>query len=114
MNFFDAKVEGGEVVCDGFRAELSADDKAALERYNGRDIILGVRPEDITEGGKISVDVFSNENLGQTTLVNGTAGKHKITCKFREWCTYKQGDKVNVSFNRMHFFDKNTTDAIRL
>lgn len=114
MNFFDAEVKDGEVVCEGFRAELSAEDKAALERYEGREITLGVRPEDIVEGGKISVDVFSNENLGQTTLVNGTVGKHKITCKFREWCTYKPGDKVNVSFNRMHFFDKKTTDAIRL
>ncbi|MDE7361988.1 MAG: sn-glycerol-3-phosphate ABC transporter ATP-binding protein UgpC [Oscillospiraceae bacterium] len=114
MNFFDAEVKNGEVVCNGFSVPLSAEDKAALERYEGREITLGVRPEDIVEGGKISVDVFSNENLGQTTLVNGTVGKHRITCKFREWCTYKPGDKVNVSFNRMHFFDKKTTDAIRL
>ena len=72
-----------------------------------------MRPEDVIQGGEISVNVFSNENLGQTTLVNGVVGKQKITCKFREWCSYKPGDTVNVSFKRKHFFDKETTRAIR-
>ena len=60
----------------------------------------------------ITVSVFSNENLGMTTLVNGVVGKHKITCKFREWSNFKPGDSVNVSFTRKHFFDKETTEAI--
>ena len=73
---------------------------------------MGIRPENIVQGGSITVSVFSNENLGQTTLVNGAVGKHKITCKFREWSNFKPGDSVNVSFTRKHFFDKETTEAI--
>ena len=113
MNFFDAKVQDGELICDGFSVPLTSEEKDILHKYNGETIVLGVRPENITEDGKISVTVISNENLGQTTLVNGVAGGHKITCKFREWCTYKKGDTINISFGKKHFFDKDTTNAIR-
>ncbi len=112
MNFFDVEVKDGELICESFKVPLTPDEKGALERYEGQTITLGVRPEDVVQGGNINVNIFSNENLGQTTLVNGVAGKSKITCKFREWCTYKPGDTVNVSFKRKHFFDKKTTDAI--
>lgn len=113
MNFFDAKVQDGELICDGFSVPLTQEEKDILYKYDGETIVLGVRPENITEGGKISITVISNENLGQTTLVNGVAGGHKITCKFREWCTYKTGDTINISFGKKHFFDKDTTNAIR-
>jgi len=114
MNFFDVEVKDGELICENFKVELTPDEKGSLERYEGRTIVLGVRPEDVAENGNIGVNVFSNENLGQTTLVNGVVGKSRITCKFREWCNYKAGDTVNVSFKKKHFFDKETTDAIRL
>ncbi|MBD5103679.1 MAG: sn-glycerol-3-phosphate ABC transporter ATP-binding protein UgpC [Ruminococcaceae bacterium] len=113
MNFFDVEVKNGQVVCDSFAVDLTAEEKQALKAYENKTIVLGVRPENIVEGGNITVDVFSNENLGQTTLVNGMAKNHKITCKFREWCNYKAGDTVNVSFARKHFFDKETNNAIR-
>ena len=114
MNFFDVEVKNGQLVCDDFAEELSPEEKSALRGYENKHITLGVRPENISEGGSIRVNVFSNENLGQTTLVNGTMKKHKITCKFREWCNYKAGDEVMVSFSRKHFFDKDTTEAIRI
>lgn len=113
MNFFDAKVQDGELICDGFAVPLTAEEKDILYKYDGETIVLGVRPENITEGGNIPITVISNENLGQTTLVNGAAGGHKVTCKFREWCTYKTGDTINISFGKKHFFDKDTTNAIR-
>ena len=113
MNLFDVTIKDGRAVCDEFSFELTTEEKRILEGYENKTVVLGVRPENIAEGGDITVEVFSNENLGQTTLVNGTVGKHKITCKFREWCTYRAGDKVNVSFKKKHFFDKETTNAIR-
>ncbi len=112
MNLFDMTVQDGKLYCDSFSVDLSAEEKALLARYEGREIVLGVRPENVVQGGTITVSVFSNENLGMTTLVNGVAGKHKITCKFREWSNFKPGDSVNVSFTRKHFFDKETTEAI--
>lgn len=114
MNMFDVEIKNGQAVCSDFTVDLTADEKAMLSRYEDRTVVLGVRPEDIAQGGNISVDVYSNENLGMTTLVNGTIGKRKVTCKFREWSNFKPGDVVNVSFNKKHFFDKDTTESIRM
>ena len=113
MNFFDCKVQAGKLVGDGFSVSLKDDQKAALKSYEGKVITLGVRPENVVKGDDMTLSVTLNENLGQTTLVHGTIGGHKATAKFREWSNYKPGDKVSVSFDRMHFFDKDTTKAIR-
>ena len=115
MNFFEGKIENGKFVSQFFTAPLNDHQKNLLASYEGKDIILGVRPENIVQdnNGYINIDVTLNENLGQTTLVHGTVNKHKITAKFREWCNYKNGDKVLASINNMHFFDKETTNAIR-
>lgn len=114
INLFDVEIKDGQAVCKDFVLDLSAQEKEMLAGYTNKTVVLGVRPEDIVQGGKTAVKVFTNENLGQTTLVSGTLGSHKITCKFREWCSYKAGDTVNVSFKKKHFFDKETTNAIRL
>ena len=113
MNFFDCKVTEDKLVGNGFTVTLKDSDKAALKNYVGKTITLGVRPENIVKGNDMTLAVTINENLGQTTLVHGTIGGHKATAKFREWSNYKPGDKVTVSFERMHFFDKDTTNAIR-
>ena len=113
MNFFDCKVEEGKLTGDGFTVNLTDSDKALLKDYIGKTITLGVRPENIVKGSDMTLSVTINENLGQTTLVHGLIGGHKATAKFREWSNYKRGDEVGVSFNRMHFFDKETTNAIR-
>lgn len=115
MNFFDGKIENGKFVCPYFSAPLNDEQKKLLAKYEGQEVILGSRPENIVadDNGYINIDVSLNENLGQTTLVHGSVNGHKITAKFREWCNYKAGDKVIASINHMHFFDKKTTNAIR-
>ena len=112
INLFDVEIKDGQAVCSDFALDLNDREKEMLAGYKDKTVVLGVRPEDIIQGGNIPVKVFTNENLGQTTLVSGNLGTHKITCKFREWCSYKAGDTVNVSFKKKHFFDKETTNAI--
>lgn len=112
INLFDVEIKDGRAVCSDFVLDLNDREKELLAGYKDKTVVLGVRPEDIVQGGNIPVKVFTNENLGQTTLVSGNLGTHKITCKFREWCSYKAGDTVNVSFKKKHFFDKETTNAI--
>ncbi len=113
MNFFDCKVESGKLVGDGFEYALNETQKSTLKDYEGKMIVLGVRPENIIYGEACKLSVTGNENLGQTTLVHGMLGSKKITAKFREWTEYKQGDEVGITFDRVHFFDKETTNAIR-
>lgn len=114
MNFFDVTVKGGALVGKGMTVKLSEDQRNTLRSYEGKTIVLGVRPENIVLGDDVTIKVTSNENLGMNTLVHGNIkGGDKITGKLRGWCDYKNGDEVKVSFDRMHFFDKETTNAIR-
>ncbi|MBQ0072433.1 MAG: ATP-binding cassette domain-containing protein, partial [Spirochaetales bacterium] len=114
MNLFDVVVEKDKVVGKGFEMALSADQQKLLASYVGKTIVLGVRPENVVEGSSIPVAVSDNENLGMNTLVHGKIGEgEKIVCKFKGWCNYKDGDTAKVDFNRVHFFDKETTNAIR-
>ena len=117
MNFFNVRVQNGTLVGEHFKTALTAEEKAILANYEGKEITLGVRPENIVEGGDIPVKVFSNENLGMNTLVHGHIGgfasaNDRITAKLHGWCQYKPNDTVMVSFKRKHFFDKETTNAI--
>ena len=118
MNFFTVRVTEDALEGRYFRHPLTTEQQALLAAYRGKEIVLGVRPENIEAGGSIDVQVFSNENLGMNTLVHGRLrGENtqdaQITCKLRGWCDYKAGDRVQVRFTRCHFFDKDTTNAIR-
>ena len=118
MNFFNVRVEEKQLVSTYFKQPLTEDESKLLQPYQGKEIVLGVRPEDIVTGGDVDVQVFSNENLGMNTLVHGrlcgaNTQDAQITCKLRGWCDYKAGDHVNVAFVKKHFFDKETTNAIR-
>ncbi len=114
MNMFDTVFEDGVLKGKGFSAELTPEQQSLLAPYARKKIILGVRPEDIAEGGSLEIRVGNNENLGMNTLVHGTVGEGiHITAKLRGWSDNKVGDLVPVHFNRMHFFDPETTNAIR-
>ena len=114
MNLFEVEIRYAQAVSPDFEIDLSSEEYNVLKKYEGKTLVMGVRPENVVQGGELVVNVVSNENLGQNTLVNGFVGKHKINCKFRDWCKYKYGDRVNVSFKKRHFFDKETTNAIRI
>ena len=115
MNFFNATVKGNKLLLDGGAQDVDLTDEEAklLKSYDGKEITLGVRPENVVRGNDVKMTVTNCENLGQTTLVHGTLNGHKITAKLREWCNIPYGDELSVSFNRKHFFDKETTNAIR-
>ena len=118
MNFIDVKVENGKLVNDFLSLDLTETEKKGLAAYEGKTIVLGVRPENTAVGGDFQMKVTSNENLGMNTLVHGHLGADgkgtKITCKLAGWCNYKAGDVASISITRKHFFDKETTNAIRM
>ena len=112
MNFFDALVSGDTLEVEGLSIPLSEEEAGRLRPYDGKFITLGVRPENVDHGSDLAIKVSGCENLGQTTLVHGTLAGHKITAKLREWGSYAIGEELSVSFTRMHFFDKETTNRI--
>ena len=116
MNLFDVKVSGDELVGAGFTAALTDEEKKLLLPYQGKEIVLGVRPENIEEGPGIPVTITTNENLGMNTLAYGNIGGvsgAKICAKLKGWIDYKHGQNVQFTIKRKHLFDKETTNAIR-
>ena len=118
MNFIDVRVEGDKLVGNRITLPLTAAEQAALKNYQGKEIVLGMRPENTAPGSEFEMKVTANENLGMNTLVHGHLGADgkgsKITCKFAGWCDYKVGDVATVSCVKKHFFDKETTNAIKV
>ncbi len=116
MNFIDAKVEGDNLVTKTFALPMTEQEKKTFAPYQGKEIVLGVRPENFCVGNDFEIKVLSNENLGMNTLVHGHLGRDgkgaRITAKLAGWCDYKDGDVVSLSTTRRHFFDKETTVAI--
>ncbi len=113
MNFFTATVKGNTLILDDCTIPLSDEEVKTLGGYDGKKITLGVRPENVGRGSDAKMIVNNCENLGQSTLVHGTLNGHKITAKLREWCEFAHGEEIGIEFNRKHFFDKETTNAIR-
>ena len=118
MNTWKVRVREGFLEGEGFTCPLNESERALLARYAGKEIVLGVRPENIRVGDDVPVHVSNNENLGMNTLVHGHIGAaaapdRKIAAKLKGWAEYKAGDDLRVSFTRKHFFDAETTDAIR-
>ncbi len=119
MNLFDAKVAGDELILEkdpDIHIALDAEEKKLLTDYQGKTIVLGVRPENIEEGPGIPVTVTNNENLGMNTLVYGNIGGvagARVCAKLKGWVGHSHGDKVQFAIKRKHLFDKETTNAIR-
>ncbi len=117
MNFVDVTVQGGKLIAKHFTLEMNEEEKQLLAAYEGKEVVLGIRPENTKVGEGFAMKVTNNENLGMNTLVHGHMGAdgkgERITCKLAGWCDYKPGDVVNIAITRKHFFDKETTSAIR-
>jgi len=67
-------------------SQLTDEEKDTLKDYYGKEIILGVRPEDVSADGNLQIRVTNNENLGMNTLVHGYVGDNShIVAKLRGW-----------------------------
>ena len=85
-----------------------------LKQNIGKNVIFGVRPENVTEDGTIQLKVRLNENLGQSTLVHCLLKDKHFTCKFKRWANYQENDILHIGFEqgKIHFFDAESTMKI--
>lgn len=113
MNMFEGVIEKGSFKSELFDYPLNEKQTGLLKDYDGKKIILGVRPENITRAGHVKLHITNNENLGMNTLVHGKIGSVKnVVCKFAEWCNYRAGDEIEIGFDpeMTHFFELPTVD----
>ena len=124
MNFFNVKLEkeGKDVVAIFGENKITVPEykvaKFVDEGYIGKEVIMGIRPENINDDAKvcaenpqycIEADVEVTELMGsETYLYLKTSGKEgNIIARVDPRSTARTGDSITVAFdvNRLHFFD---------
>ena len=120
MNFVDA-----ECVVDGSKATLKFGEfsvelpeekakKLADGGYNGKTVVLGIRPEDIsddiTTGAVIETEVTGYELLGAEAMLYYTIAGANMSARVAADTTARYGDTVKLALNpaKIHVFDKET------
>ena len=128
MNFIEATVVRGKdayfIDADGFKVRLPGAFYPRIEPYAGRQVIFGVRPEDMAEHDPAAAGVNGNtltaradvvETLGFETFVYLTCGPHAIVARMEapeRPLTVGQTLEVDLKMANTHLFDKETSRTI--
>jgi len=126
MNFLDASVtEDYEYLDFGeFKLKLLPDQSEVLKQEGVREVIFGVRPEDVYDAlfaqvkipGENMIDarVEIIENLGGEKIVHLNTGQHSLVAKFPAESKAKEGQKIQIviDLKKTHTFNKNTKQLI--
>ena len=128
MNFLNARIAANgsslAVVPDGGPPLPIPPDAADRYRgYAGREVVLGIRPEHLTnvweEGSTaartpIEVNVELAEPLGADTLVFTRLGAAEVVCRLTtaESISVGQSVKVHADMSQVHIFDRETEKAL--
>ena len=123
MNFVDAKcvVEGAKASLkfDNYTVELPEEKAKKLidGGYAGKDVIMGIRPEDIYDGADelakfsgsvIEADVTGYELLGAEVLLYYTLAGANMTARVNSDTPARYGDHIKLALDtsKIHVFDK--------
>jgi len=128
MNFIEAKLVLEQdqfwIDADGFKARLPLPLSDRLERYAGRSVIFGVRPEDVAtpasgegndQGNLLMARADVVETLGAEMFVYLTCGPHSIVARMESSerpLTVGQALEVELKMAKTHLFDKETSQTI--
>ncbi len=128
MNFFPAKLNksDGKLFVDGgsFNIEIPADRAGVYMPYEGKDVIFGIRPEDIhnpeftpsnIKAQPVEAIVDVTELMGNEIFAYLKNGEHSFVARVDPRSRYQFDQHVQMVFNmdNMHIFDRETEKAIR-
>ncbi len=128
MNFFKAKVtkSNGALHIDAgsFALQIPEARSSVYSPYTGKDVIFGIRPEDIHNPGfappgitasEIEGHVDVMEVMGNEIFTYLNRGEHTFVARVDPRSHFRVGENVKVAFNmdNMHVFDKETEQAVR-
>ncbi len=128
MNFFPAKLrkDGDKIYVDGenFSVAMTAERAGVYESYVGKNVIFGIRPENIhnpdfippntnTELASAKVDV--TELMGNEIFLHLLSGDVSFVARVDPRSTYSVDDEIKVAFDMdtVHIFDAETEEAVR-
>lgn len=127
MNFFNVHFKGNRI-SDGKGLDIEIPEGRAKmlkeKGYEDKDLVFGIRPEDIHSeeafletwpNSVVESTVVVSELLGSTIQLYQKVDGTEFVAIVNARDYHTPGDKVKMGFdvNKAHFFDKDTTNAIR-
>lgn len=127
MNFFDGKLEeaNGKLsfICSTLSIEIPANKKEKYQEHIGKDVIFGIRPENIVNPefappgilpAEVSGNVEVTEMMGNEILVFLNDGDYDFVARVDPRSNYELDSKAKLVFNmnNFHLFDKETEQAL--
>jgi multiple sugar transport system ATP-binding protein len=117
MNFFEATLTAsdGKVFVDigDFRAQVPENKAAVYQPHAGKQVIFGIRPEDVHDPRYSPPDIYGQSVDGKVDYV--VVGDHLFLARLDPRTDFRVGNQVQVVMNmdNMHIFDRETELAIR-
>jgi multiple sugar transport system ATP-binding protein len=128
MNFVKARLQKSDskiiVDCDAFKVDVPMERYGVYSSYVGKDVILGIRPENIHDPHFVPTGIFAQsvevkvdltELMGNEIFLYLTSGEHNFVARVDPRTACRIGDRTQVVFNlsNMHLFDPETERVIR-
>ncbi|MBP2016756.1 multiple sugar transport system ATP-binding protein [Symbiobacterium terraclitae] len=126
MNFLRGRLSADAKVFDGGTFTLPLPEKlaAAARNYGGKEMVLGIRPENIHanpefvaahNGTRIPARIEVVEPLGSEIYLYLSSGENQITARVEPHLRFHSGENINlaVDSDKVHLFDAETEMAVR-
>lgn len=130
MNFINATVgKSGDKFTlnfDKYKVGVPNDKAKNLASYVGKEVVLGIRPEDVDDDAEfiaespadavLEVNVDVTELMGAEIYLYVNVGGIPITARVEPHSKAKPGDTIKIALdvNKMHIFDKETEKSLTL
>ena len=122
-NFLQGTYQGNAVICNDQRIEMPDMFREAMKPYDGKEVVMGIRPEDLHGEGIVAdtyptshfmFDVEVSELLGHEFILHGRFGKQRLEAKVAARIEARPHEDIELAMDlsKVHFFDKETEETI--
>jgi multiple sugar transport system ATP-binding protein len=127
MNFFEGQLAGGNgatyAQAKGFQVEVPKDKMPALKEHLGKDVVFGIRPEDIHDRRFLPVGVSAAPLVARVDVIEPMGAERYLylvvegkdfVARVDPRSAAAVGENLEIAFNmdNLHVFDAQTEEAI--
>ncbi|SER74325.1 ABC transporter ATP-binding protein [Salipaludibacillus aurantiacus] len=124
MNFLNGTLKDGNFYLGEFPVKVPEGKLKMLQKYNNKELILGIRPEDIhdepvfldaSENSKFTATIDVAELMGAESYLYSKVNDQDFIARVDSRTDVSSGKKLELAFdmNKAHFFDPDDEQRIR-